>query len=234
MSRLWIKGSQQNPEVLIVLLPGILSDAEDMQQRGVPDAIHRGWPEPDILMADLTINFYRKGKAVERLHEEIIEPARAQGYAEIWLAGGSMGGIGTLMYEWRYPGEMDGLVLISPYLGGDEVTEAIRDAGGLKSWDSGEPSTVMVSDNYDRLVWQMAQGWIGDEAKLDRVWLMCGDEDRLYPDVQMLGAILPEDRYFPGEGNHSWDYWIPNLEKVFRAVYESRQAGVPMHGTASR
>ncbi|MET0027482.1 MAG: hypothetical protein ABW101_07580 [Candidatus Thiodiazotropha sp.] len=224
MGRQLVEGTQQNKDVLIILLPGILSDARDMSQRGVPEAIHRGWPEPDILMADLTINFYRKGLAVQRLQDEIITPAREQGYSEIWLAGGSMGGVGTLMYEWRYPGEMDGLVLISPYLGGDDVTEAIRAAGGLKSWDSGERSTVMESDNYDRLVWQMAQGWIGDEAKLDRVWLMCGDEDRLYPDVQMLGAILPEDRYFPGSGDHSWNYWIPNLETVFRAVAESREA----------
>ncbi len=223
MGRQLVKGTQQNRDVLIILLPGIFSDARDMQQRGVPEAIHRGWPEPDILMADLTVNFYRKGLAVQRLQDEIVIPARQQGYSEIWLAGGSMGGVGTLMYEWRYPGEMDGLVLISPYLGGDEVTDAIRAAGGLKAWDSGEHSTAMEPDNYDRLIWQMAQDWIGDEAKLHRVWLMCGDEDRLYPNAQMLGAILPQDRYFPGSGNHSWDYWIPNLETVFRAVAESRQ-----------
>ena len=222
MGRQLVEGRQQNSEVLIIVLPGMLSDAQDMMKRGVPDAIHRAWPEPDILMADLTVNFYRKGLAPKRLHDEIVAPARQQGYSEIWLAGGSMGGMGTLMYEWQHPGELDGLVLISPYMGGSDVTGAIRQAGGLKLWDSGEYSTVMQSDNYDRLVWQMAQGWIGDEAKLQRVWLMCGDKDRLYPDVQMLGAILPEDRYFPGPGDHSWDYWIPNIEKVFRALAESR------------
>jgi hypothetical protein len=223
MGRQLVEGSQQDNEVLIIVLPGILSDALDMQKRGLPDAIHRGWPEPDILLADLTLNFYRKGLAVKRLHDEIVVPARQQGYSEIWLAGGSMGGLGTLMYEWQHPEELDGLVLISPYLGGDDVTEAIRQAGGLILWNSGERAKVMDSDNYDRLVWQMAQDWIGDETKLQRIWLMCGDEDELYPDVQMLGAILPEGRYFPGPGDHSWDYWIPNIEIVLRAVAESRQ-----------
>jgi pimeloyl-ACP methyl ester carboxylesterase len=218
-----VEGSQQNSEVLIVVLPGILSDSQDMLKRGVPDAIHRAWPEPDILMVDLTMNFYRKGLAANRLHDEIVAPARQRGYSEIWLAGGSMGGMGTLMYEWQHPGELDGLVLISPYMGSDDVTGAIREAGGLRFWDSGEHTMLMDSDNYDRLVWQMAQDWIGDEAKLQRVWLMCGDEDGLYPDVQMLGAILPEGHYFPGPGDHSWDYWIPNIEKVLRAVAESRQ-----------
>ncbi|MES9865524.1 MAG: hypothetical protein ABW157_09310 [Candidatus Thiodiazotropha sp. LLP2] len=234
MERLLVEGSQKNSEVLIIVLPGILSDSQDMQKRGVPEAIHRGWPEPDILMADLTINFYREGLATTRLHDEIVAPARQQGYSEIWLAGGSMGGIGTLMYEWHHPGELDGLVLISPYLGRGDVTDTIREAGGLKSWDSGEQTLVMESDNYDRLVWQMAQGWIGDEEKLQRVWLMCGDEDRLYPDVLMLGAILPEERYFPGPGDHSWDYWIPNMEKVFRALAESRQTRLSKLKTLTR
>lgn len=224
MERLLVEGSQQTSEVLIILLPGILSDSQDMLKRGVPEAIHRGWPEPDILMADLTMNFYRNGLAVKRLHDEIVTPARQQGYSEVWLAGGSMGGLGTLMYEWHHPGALDGLVLISPYLGSDEVSDTIREAGGLKLWNSGEQTMVMESDNYDRLIWQMAQGWIGDEAKLRRVWLMCGDEDRLYPNAQLLGAILPQEHYFPGPGDHSWDYWIPNMEIFFRAVAESRQA----------
>ena len=224
MGRQLVKGSQEYSQVLIILLPGIFSDAQHMQSEGVPEAIHRGWPEPDILMADLTLKFYRKGLASKRLHDEIVLPYRQQGYSEIWLAGGSMGGIGALMYEWHHPGEMDGLVLISPYMGGSEVTGNIRVAGGLQAWDSGKHAKVMQKDNYDRLVWQMAQGWIGDEEKLQRVWLMCGDEDSLYPDVQMLGAILPEDRYFPGPGDHSWDYWIPNMETLFRSVAESRQS----------
>jgi hypothetical protein len=225
MERQWVKGSQQNSEALIIVLPGMLSDSQDMLEQGVPDAIHRGWPEPDILMADLTMNFYRKGLAAKRLHDEIVVPARQQGYSEIWLVGGSMGGMGTLMYEWQHPGELDGLVLISPYLGGDDVTDAIRKAGGLKSWYSGERTMDMDGDNYDRLVWQMAQDWIGDKVKLQRVWLMCGDEDKFYPNAQMLGAILPEGRYFPGSGGHSWDYWIPNIEKVLHAVAKSRQTG---------
>ncbi|ODB92365.1 hypothetical protein A3194_08225 [Candidatus Thiodiazotropha endoloripes] len=227
-----VAGSQQKREILIIVLPGIFSDAEDMRKRGVPEAIHRGWPEPDILMADLTIKYYRKGLATKHLHDEIVAPARQQGYSEIWLAGGSMGGMGTLMYEWQHPGTLDGLVLISPYMGGGDVTDSIRQSGGLRSWDSGERNEVMVSDNYDRLIWQMAQDWIGDESKLQRVWLMCGEGDRLYPDVELLGAILPEDRYFPAPGDHSWDYWIPNIETVFRAVSESRQTNISkLNGT---
>jgi hypothetical protein len=91
MERQLVEGSQQDKDVLIILLPGIFSDAQDMLNRGVHNAIHRGWPAPDILMADLTMNFYRKGLATKRLHDEIVAPARQQGYSEIWLAGGSMG-----------------------------------------------------------------------------------------------------------------------------------------------
>jgi pimeloyl-ACP methyl ester carboxylesterase len=224
MGRELVEGSQSNREILVILLPGTLSDAKDMIKRGVPEAIHRGWPEPDILMADLTLNYYRKGLAAKRLHDEIVVWAKQQGYSEIWLSGGSMGGMGTLIYEWEHPGNMEGLILISPYMGDDDVTDTIREAGDLKSWDAGERTATMDGDNFDRLVWQMAQDWIGDEAKLQRVWLMCGDEDSLYPDVEMLGAILPQEQFFPGSGDHSWDYWIPNIEVIFRAVAESRRS----------
>ncbi|MEW8384534.1 MAG: hypothetical protein AB2704_21980 [Candidatus Thiodiazotropha taylori] len=234
VERTLVEGTQQNKAFLIILLPGMLSDAQHMQKEGVPDAIHRGWPEADIMMADLTINYYRKGEVVKRLHDEIVLPARQQGYSEIWLAGGSMGGMGTLMYEWNHPGEVDGLVLISPYMGSGDVTDSIREAGGLASWNSGDSAKVMHKDNYDRLVWQMAQNWIGDDRKLQRVWLMCGDEDRLFPAVQMLGEILPDDRYFPAPGNHSWDYWIPNMEIVFRKLGESRQIKLTETDTSSR
>ena len=47
----------------------------------------------------------------------MIAPARARGYAGVWLAGASMGGMGTLLYERSRPGELDGLVLLAPYLG---------------------------------------------------------------------------------------------------------------------
>jgi pimeloyl-ACP methyl ester carboxylesterase len=44
-------------------------------------------------------------------------PARSAGYREIWIAGISMGGLGALSYAVKYPGHLDRVLLLAPYLG---------------------------------------------------------------------------------------------------------------------
>lgn len=218
MTSVNVAGTQTSPQTLIVVLPGFLTDAEDMQERGVADAIHRAWPEPDVLLVDATYTYYRNGLLAERLHEQVIAPMRARGYRDIWLAGGSMGGMGTLIYEWNHPGAMKGLVLVSPFLGDSGALDEIRAAGGLAQWDAGPVSAPMNGDNFDRLVWAMMQGWIGKPEQWNRVWLLCGTDDSLYPDVQVMAPLVPPDHYMARPGGHTWDFWIPALEEMFRRI----------------
>jgi hypothetical protein len=94
-----VPGSEPG-RALVVVLTGFADDAHDLLERGVADAIHRGWPEVDVLLVSATFPYYRTGKLVPQIEKDVMAPARAKGYREIWLAGGSMGGMGTLLYEW--------------------------------------------------------------------------------------------------------------------------------------
>lgn len=208
--------------VLVVVLPGFADDAQGLREHGVADAIHRGWPEPDLLLTSATFAYYRSGQLVSRLERDVMAPARAQGYREIWLAGGSMGGMGVLLYEWAHPGEVAGLVLMSPFLGNDALLDEIR-ATGLAQWQPGPLAPQMDGDNYDRHVWQMLQGWRARPALARRAWLACGTDDRLYPDVQLLAPLVPGDQYFASPGGHSWEYWVPAIENVFRRIAAKRR-----------
>src|SRR5207249_3519902 len=127
-------------------------------------------PAPDVVLVGATFNYYRTGLLVPRLHEQVIQPARAQGYKEIWLIGGSMGGMGVLLYEYQHPGELTGLILMSPYLGSDSLLDEIRKTG-LAAWDPGPLPPEMNQDAYQRQVWKMIKSWRGHPEVARRVWL---------------------------------------------------------------
>src|SRR5690625_6784033 len=57
----------------------------------------------DMLAADAHFGYYRERTFVQRLHEDIILPARQQGYQHIWLLGLSMGGFGAVLYCNEHP-----------------------------------------------------------------------------------------------------------------------------------
>jgi pimeloyl-ACP methyl ester carboxylesterase len=203
--------------VLVVVLPGFADDADDLQEQGVAAAIHRGWPAPDVMLVGATFNYYRTGQLVPQLEKNVIGPARQRGYRDIWLAGGSMGGMGVLLYEQVHPGEVTGLLLMSPFLGTDAVLDEIREAG-LAQWDPGPLAPTMDGSNYERHVWNMIKGWRATPGRARRAWLVCGTEDRLFRDVQLLAPEIPPEQFLVKPGGHDWDYWIPAIEDTFRRI----------------
>lgn len=101
--------------------------------------------------------YYLEGKAPQRLHDEVIVPARQPGrYREIWLSGASMGGMGSVMYDRFYPGDVDGIILLAPYLGDRPILREIAQAGGVESWDPGPPHAI-GKDNWQHEIWRHLQ-----------------------------------------------------------------------------
>jgi pimeloyl-ACP methyl ester carboxylesterase len=203
---------------LLVILPGFGNDATDLEDRGVAEAIHQSWPEADVLLASATFAYYRDGKLVPRLHEEIVQPARRRGYAQIWLAGASMGGMGALLYEREHPGELTGIVLFAPFLGSGELLNEIRAAGGPRKWNPGPLPAEMNPDNYQRQVWKMVKGWADRPEFARRVWLACGTSDHLIDDVRLLAPELPGARYLELSGGHTWGLWLSGAKEVFSRI----------------
>src|SRR5438445_11072228 len=102
---------------LVIVLPGFGDDARDMKGHGLAEVIRESWPEVDVMLTSATFAYYRDGKLVPRLHDEIVGQALRGSYARAWLAGASMGGMGALMYEREYPPELTGLLLFPPIFG---------------------------------------------------------------------------------------------------------------------
>ena len=152
----------------------------------------------------LTYPYYEQRIATKRLHDDVIAPARAAGYRHIWLVGVSMGGLGAVMYDHDYPGEINGIVAIAPFLGEKPVVEEIEAAGGLAKW---QPRLPLAADDFQRRLWlAIRESRYGQPGHLPLV-LGYGTSDRFAYGHRLLAAQLPPERVFRVFGFHDWETW---------------------------
>jgi pimeloyl-ACP methyl ester carboxylesterase len=125
---------------LLVLLPGIHDRISIFETHGFIDSIRQSGQPCDLVSVDAHYGYYNAGIFVERLHNDVIVPARRAGYTNIIIVGISLGGYGALLYANSYHTEITTLVLLAPWLGGDEVVDSIAAAGGLEYWQPDDAS----------------------------------------------------------------------------------------------
>ena len=191
---------------LVVVLPGRGDDLDDLSKTGMAETIQKAWPQADVLLAGATLPYYAEGHVQQRLHDEVIAPARARGYHEIWLTGASMGGMGTLLYERAYPHDVTGIVLYAPYMGDPATINEIPAAGGPVQWQPGPKPAQLTGDNYQLEMWRVVKSW-QDPAEGRRVWLVCGDTDRLLGMARLMAPLLPAGHFILVKGGHDWPMW---------------------------
>ncbi|MGH8504713.1 MAG: alpha/beta fold hydrolase [Stenotrophobium sp.] len=193
---------------LVVVLPGFGADDEDMQKHDIGAAIHETWPQADVLLTSATFAYYTRRNIVQRLDDDVITPARQKGYQQIWLAGASVGGMGVLFYEYAHPGAMTGLILLAPWLGSSDLQKKIRDAGGVRQWDPGPVPAVVDNDNYQQEMWRVIKRWSEDPAAAQRVWMICGADDRMLKGDQLLATALAPSHFMVIPGSHNWETFL--------------------------
>lgn len=203
----------QPARALVVVLPGRADDLAGLRASGIVEAVQDARPDADVLLAGATLPYYFEGRLIERLHA-LIAPAR-QRYAEIWLIGASMGGMGVLLYEREHPRELDGLVLFAPYMGSEKLIKEVRAAGGPAQWQPGPRPTRVADGNPTREEWRVVHEWAQRPEDTRRVWLVCGAEDDFVKAARMIAPLLPEGQYLEREGGHKWTVWSAAAREVF-------------------
>src|SRR5205085_5014027 len=91
---------------LVVVLPGRGDDLRGLRSSGIVQAVQSAWPDADVVLTGLALGYYLEGLAEQRLHD-VIAPARRRGYTQVWLVGASLGGMGAILYDRAYPGEVN-------------------------------------------------------------------------------------------------------------------------------
>ena len=183
---------------LLVLLRGIGGGNTIFAEEGIIDEIRDRHLPFDVIAPDSHFGYFKSKTFEIRLKEDIIDPARRQGYEQIWLAGFSMGGLGSLLYLRRYPGDVDGVLLTSPFLGGAPIHREIRGAGGIAAWHQASDDP----QDWERMIWS----WIKnhDPAITPPIWLGYGESDKVTADgPPLLATVLPAERVFTVPGNHN-------------------------------
>lgn len=190
------------PDTLLVFLPGRYDKPLDLVKNGFVRAVHERGVDADVMIPDLHFGYYIKRTAVDRLHEDVILPAREKGYRHILLIGISVGGLGALLYTQMQPGMVDEVVLIAPYLGGSAIHHEIARAGGLKAWDPGQ----WTSEDYERALWAWLRGHGGAADTV--ISLGYGGDDGFAMSNRLLAGVLPENRVTSTPGGHEWAPWL--------------------------
>ena len=197
-------GVPKRGRTLFVFLPGRGTTGRDFARQNFIDALDRADPDADAITVDLTFPYYTQRTATRHLHDDIIAPARAQGYRRIWLVGCSVGGFGAITYVHEHPGEISGIVALAPYLGEKSVVREIEAAGGLDRW---QPRQPLADDDFQRRLWLAIRAERFDAPGRVPLVLGYGTGDRFAYGHRLLAAQLPPDHVFRVFGFHNWATW---------------------------
>jgi hypothetical protein len=187
---------------LLVMLPGVGIEAAAFAENGMVGALHERGLAVDVMAVKPALELYLDGDVAAALHDAVIAPAQARGYARVWLLGISLGGMGALLYASAY--ELEGIFLLAPFLGTQGTVAEIADAGGLSDWDhAGSAATAP-----ERRILAWLQDVFVRASARPLVYLGYGSADRFGRGHRMLGEILPAARVMVADGGHDWPTWL--------------------------
>jgi pimeloyl-ACP methyl ester carboxylesterase len=188
---------------LLVMLPGRRGTAEQFMDEGFVDLVLKAGYALDVITADAHIGYYYNKTVIERIRQDIILPARARGYKKIWIMGISMGGLGAIWYDRTHPGDVDGLILLAPYLGDKPVVDEVEAAGGLRGWNQDEQDRGV----FQKEIWGMTKGYVDRQASAGRLFLGYGLQDAFARSNSVLAREIPAGQVATLPGSHDWRTW---------------------------
>ncbi len=201
------------PDTLLVMLPGSYARPQEFVREGFVDAVRERRLAADIVLVDAHLGYYSDRSIIDRLQADIVAPARAQGYAQIWLVGISIGAFGALIHTEAQPHGITGVVALGPYLGKRSLSEEINAQGGLRQWRA--PTGRLDPDDIDTQMWRWLQpsgvappSGAAGPALRPELYLGYGRSDRFIFSDKLLAAALPPNRVFTTDGGHDWATWL--------------------------
>lgn len=206
----------QKARGVVVLVPGIGDEPEDFEDGGfVEDVLARG--DFDVVAADAHFGYYKNRVLVDRLHADVIAPAKQSGYREIWLVGISLGGLGTLNTLRLHDADVTGAILLAPYMGNPELADEVKRAGGIAAWEPGDVEAIEDAETRSyRRAWQWLRKYHDTKLAGPSMYVGYGRSDRFAEANQIVGDILPDDHVYDAPGGHDWKTW----RALFRTLSE--------------
>ena len=198
---------------LLIYLPGMGDSITVFEANGMLDSLHAAGLDVDFVSCDAHFGYYAKRNLHERVLNDAIGPAVEKGHPEVWFVGNSMGGLGSMLYAWKHPGTVKGVVLLGPFISRRRVIREIKAAGGLKAWNP----IVADTTEWERRLWLWLKHCAaGKDSSCPEIYLGYGRDDGLAPGHELLAEILPPDHIVVIEGGHDWPIWRKAWGKLLR------------------
>jgi pimeloyl-ACP methyl ester carboxylesterase len=188
----------KRPATLVILLPGWGDRASDFARHGFIDAMRRAGVDADVVAVDAHSGCCWRKQLTQRLEDDILDPARSDGYETVWVAGISMGAQGALLAA-AHCEDVDGVVLLSPWLGAHPVVTRIEAAGGLQRWRPPAKGQDAMTRIWSWLRAARCEGGCP-------VYLAHGTHER-WRSIAILVDALPRERVVVAPGGHDWSTW---------------------------
>jgi pimeloyl-ACP methyl ester carboxylesterase len=199
-----VKPASGGSRALVVLLPGRRDIPEDFVRAGFGELAEKAGVGARMVAVDAHLGYYVRRTILERLRQDVIGPAKAQGVETIWLAGVSLGGTGSILYSIEHPEEVSGMVILAPFLGDKAVEQEIAKAG-IRGWTP--PPEPLDAKDFQRRMWSWLKRYEkGSEGQIP-IYLGWGTRDRFAGIDGLLAEILPRERVFTTDGGHDWRAW---------------------------
>lgn len=197
---------------LLLMLPGAYFQPGDFAAHGMMDAVPSDIEVVEVPPCEAR---YLDGDVGHWLHREFVAPAAGR---RIFMLGISLGAMGALMHAQAYPGDLAGMVLLSPFLGTRGLMAEAVAAGGLQAW---RPGVIGAGDIERRLLDGIAR------HVPQHVYLGCGRDDRYADASRLLAGLLAASRVVWGDGGHDWACWQALWSQILRAnPFEAENIGV--------
>lgn len=214
--------SSDRQRLLLVMLPGVGIEASDFVDRGFVASVHeRGLPV-DVVAAHLELDLYLDDAVATEIHRAIIEPAQKKGYTRIWFLAISLGGMGALLYARSKMANVEGMVLLAPFLGTRGTIAEVARAGGLAAWSA--RGSMATPAERRLLLW--LKEFMSQPQGSPALYLGYGLRDRFAPGHAMLADLLPRDRAVTADGGHDWETWAKLWREVLDAEPFTKSGGL--------
>ncbi len=228
-----------HPKCLVVVLPGFGETPESLIAHHVADQIMAN-VDADVTLVDSHVGYYYEHSIVERLDEDVIQPALAAGYEKIWLGAVSLGSLGALGYGAAHADNVAGIVVIAPWLGDwgygpYYLRNEIEDAGGYRAWQAQVSDELDVNGNADlgpmdddeffRQVFAWAVAGNRPDGSHVPIYVGYPSHDRYVRSQRLLANAQPESHRLVAIGEHKFEVFYDLLRGFLWQGFMQRSCG---------
>ncbi len=193
----------QGERILLLMLPGAKNTPQQLVENGFIRALRERNLPVDALALDAHVDLYLERDRIEQVLHHTLDEVRARGYRRIWVLGISLGGSGAMICATQRAPEIEGLLLLAPFLGTRGLIAEVEAAGGLLHWQPGE----IHHRDHERALLAQIRERTREMDDFPDIYLGYGAEDRYRAASVMLSEQLRPYRVTVVPGGHEWDAW---------------------------